>query len=71
LLKKEFLRSIGVEHVRYGDGLAERLRSQAPAGAQKHGTKSDGSAEAASRETLAHVANLIAWGEILMPLTAI
>jgi NADPH:quinone reductase-like Zn-dependent oxidoreductase len=41
------------------------------AGAQKHGVKAEGSAAAASRETLAHVADLIAWGEILMPLTAI
>ena len=97
-----FLRSIGVEPLAYGDGLAERLR---PAGisafldlfgggyvdlarslgvandridtiidfaaAQKHGVKADGSAAAASRETLAAVANLIAWGEVVMPLTAI
>ena len=41
------------------------------AGAQKAGAKTDGSAAAASRETLAKVANLIAWGEIVMPLTAI
>ena len=41
------------------------------AAAQKHGVKMNGSAEAASRETLASVANLIAWGEIVMPLTAI
>jgi len=41
------------------------------AGAQKHGVKTDGSASAASRETLASVANGIAWGEIVMPLTAI
>jgi NADPH2:quinone reductase len=41
------------------------------AAAQKHGTKADGSAEATSRETLAFVANLVAWGEIVMPLTAI
>jgi len=41
------------------------------AGAQKFGVKTDGSAAAASRETLASVANLIAWGEIVMPLTAI
>jgi NADPH:quinone reductase-like Zn-dependent oxidoreductase len=102
---QEFLRSIGVEPVAYGDGLQERLRALGPkgidafldffgggyvelavslgvsrerintvidfAGAQKYGVKSDGSAEAASRETLASVANLVAWGEILMPLTAI
>jgi NADPH:quinone reductase-like Zn-dependent oxidoreductase len=41
------------------------------AAAQKYGVKADGSAEAASLETLAHVANLIAWGEIAMPLSAI
>jgi NADPH:quinone reductase-like Zn-dependent oxidoreductase len=41
------------------------------AGAQKAGAKTDGSAAAASRDTLATVANLIAWGEIVMPLTAI
>jgi NADPH2:quinone reductase len=41
------------------------------AAAQKHGVKSDGSAAATSRETLANVANLIAFGEIVMPLTAI
>jgi len=100
-----FLRSVGVESVAYGDGLADRLRTLAPkgiaafidlfgggyvelalelgiaherintiidfAGAQKYGVKSDGSAEAASPETLASIANLIAWGEIVMPLTAI
>ncbi len=41
------------------------------AGAQKYGVKSDGSGAATSRETLAFVANLLAWGEIVMPLTAI
>jgi len=41
------------------------------AAAQKHGVKTDGSAQAASPETLAAIANLIAWGEIVMPLTAI
>jgi NADPH:quinone reductase-like Zn-dependent oxidoreductase len=41
------------------------------AAAQKHGVKTDGSAAAAARETLAWVANLVAWGEIVMPLTAI
>jgi NADPH2:quinone reductase len=101
----DFLRSVGVEPVAYGDGLEERLRTIAPsgigafidlfgggylelafalgvarerintiidfAGAQKYGVKTDGSAAAASRETLASVANLVAWGEIVMPLTAI
>jgi NADPH:quinone reductase-like Zn-dependent oxidoreductase len=41
------------------------------AAAKKHGVKTDGSAAAATPETLESVANLIAWGEILMPLTAI
>jgi NADPH:quinone reductase-like Zn-dependent oxidoreductase len=41
------------------------------AGAQKYGVRTDGSAAASSRETLASVANMIAWGEIIMPLTAI
>jgi NADPH:quinone reductase-like Zn-dependent oxidoreductase len=101
----DFLRSVGVEPLAYGDGLAERLRTLAPkgidafidlfgggyvelavalgvarerintiidfAGAQKYGVKTDGSAAAASRETLASVANKVAWGEIVMPLTAI
>jgi NADPH:quinone reductase-like Zn-dependent oxidoreductase len=100
-----FLRSVGVEHIAYGDGLADRLRAAAPtrvnafidlfgagyleiavelgvsrdrintiidfAGAQKYGVKTDGSAAAASREALASIADLIAWGEIVMPLTAI
>src|SRR5271156_1826969 len=101
----QFLRSVGVEPVAYGDGLAERLRALAPQGldafidlfgggyvelavtlgiaherintiidfasAEKYGVKTDGSSAAASRETLASVANLIAWGAIVMPLTAI
>lgn len=41
------------------------------AGAQMFGTQAKGSAAAASRETLAAVADHIAWGDILMPLTAI
>lgn len=41
------------------------------AAAQKYGVRTDGSAAASSRETVASVANLIAWGEIVMPLTAI
>ena len=101
----DFLRSVGVELVSYGDGLADRLRAAAPngidafvdlfggtyvelavalgvardrintiidfAGVEKYGVKGDGSAAAATRETLTSVANLIAWGEIVMPLTAI
>ena len=41
------------------------------AAAQKHGVKTDGSAQAAGPETLTAIANLVAWGEIVMPLTAI
>jgi NADPH:quinone reductase-like Zn-dependent oxidoreductase len=103
---KKFLAAVGVEHVAYGDGLAERLRALAPKGidafldffgggyvelalalgvapqridtiadfaaAAKHtGVKTDGSSAATSRETLAFVANLVAWGEIVMPLAAV
>ena len=101
----DFLHSVGAEHVAYGDGLADRLRSLIPKGidafldffgggyvdlavslgiarerintiidfaaAAKLGVKADGSAAAASRETLAEIANLIAWGELLMPLAAV
>lgn len=100
-----FLRSVGIESVAYGDGLADRLKALAPKGldafidlfgggyvdlaislgvarerintiidfaaAQKYGIKADGSAAAASCETLSDVAELIAWGEIVMPLSAI
>jgi NADPH:quinone reductase-like Zn-dependent oxidoreductase len=100
-----FLRSVGVEPLAYGDGLAERLRAAAPnglaafidlfgngyvelattlgvaperintiidfAGAQKVGAKTDGGAAVATRESLASVADAIAWGDIVMPLTAI
>jgi NADPH:quinone reductase-like Zn-dependent oxidoreductase len=100
-----FLRSVGVEPLAYGDGLAERLRAAAPngldafidlfgsgyvelavtlgvapqrintvidfAGAANVGAKTDGSAAAGSRETLATVAGAIAWGDIVMPLSAI
>jgi len=41
------------------------------AGAQKAGAKTDGSGAANTRETLASVANAIAWGDIVMPLMAI
>lgn len=101
----EFLRSVGADHVAYGEGLAERLGTLAPDGinafvdlfgggyidlalelgvprerintiidfaaAAKHGVKTDGSAAAGNRETLASIANLVAWGEILMPIAAV
>jgi NADPH:quinone reductase-like Zn-dependent oxidoreductase len=41
------------------------------AAAAKHGVKTDGSAAAGNRETLASIANLVAWGEILMPIAAV
>ena len=41
------------------------------AAVQQYGVKGDGSAAAASLETLMSVANGVAWGEIVMPLTAI
>jgi NADPH:quinone reductase-like Zn-dependent oxidoreductase len=41
------------------------------ANAKKYATKSDGSGAANSREALASIANLIAWGEIVMPIAAI
>jgi NADPH:quinone reductase-like Zn-dependent oxidoreductase len=100
-----FLRSVCVEPIAYGNGLAERLRAAAPngltafidlfgggyielavtlgvaparintiidfGGAQKVGAKTDGSGAATSRESLASVADAIAWGDIVMPLTAI
>jgi NADPH:quinone reductase len=101
----DFLRSVGVEFVPYGDGLAERLRALAPNGinafvdlfgggyvdlavqlgvprerintiidfaaAAKHAVKTDGTAAAGNRETLAFIANLVAWGDIVMPIAAI
>ena len=41
------------------------------AAAGKHHVKTDGSAAAADRQTVAYLANLIAWGEIVMPIAAI
>ena len=39
--------------------------------AGKHHVKADGSAAAGDRATLAHVADLIAWGKIVMPIAAV
>ncbi len=100
-----FLRSVGVEPIAYGDGLADRLRAAAPKGidafidlfgdgyvalalelgvkkeridtiidfeaAQKYGVKTDGGAAATDRETLSSIAELVAWGTIVMPIAAI
>ncbi len=41
------------------------------AGAGKHRVKTDGSAAAGDRKTLEHLADLVAWGEIVMPIAAI
>jgi NADPH:quinone reductase-like Zn-dependent oxidoreductase len=41
------------------------------AAAKKAGAKASGSSDSATRETLAELAQLIAWGEIVMPLDAI
>jgi NADPH:quinone reductase-like Zn-dependent oxidoreductase len=37
----------------------------------KHHVKGDGSGAAASRETLASIADLVAWGDIVMPIAAV
>lgn len=100
-----FLRSVGVDHVVRGEGLADRLRAAAPSGidafidlfgggyvelalelgvaahridtiidfaaAAAHRVKTDGSAAAGNRGTLAMLAGLTAWGEIVIPLAAI
>ena len=55
--------SLGVAH--------ERINSLDFVNAKKYGVKNDGMAATATRETLASVADLIAWGEIILPLTAI
>ncbi len=101
----DFFRSVGVEHVAYGDGLEDRLRKAAPNGidafvdlfgegyvdlalrlgidkeridtiidfpaVEKHHVKGEGSAQAGSADTLAYLADLVAWGEIVMPIAAI
>jgi NADPH:quinone reductase-like Zn-dependent oxidoreductase len=100
-----FIRSVGAEHVAYGDGLEQRLREAAPKGldamidlygqgyvdlalaigvskdrvntiidfaaAEKFGIKAEGSAYAADAKTLAELARLGAWGELLLPIEAI
>ena len=41
------------------------------AAVEKYGVKADGSAQAGDVETLSHLANLIAWGQLLLPIAAI
>jgi NADPH:quinone reductase-like Zn-dependent oxidoreductase len=70
-----FLQSVGVEHVAYGDELGitpDRIDTIIDfATAAKIGAKTDGSGAANTREALSTLANLIAWGEIVMPIAAI
>jgi len=100
----DWLRSIGVTPVDYGEGLAERCREVAPQGfdafidtfgdeyvrlaldlgiapsrintiiafqlAQELGAKSDGSGTAANTGVLAEMAELVASGEIIVPIAA-
>jgi NADPH:quinone reductase-like Zn-dependent oxidoreductase len=41
------------------------------AAAQKHGAKADGSSTASSADVLAYVADLVAWGTIVLPIAAV
>jgi NADPH:quinone reductase len=100
----DWLRSVGVEPVSYGDGLAERLRAAAPAGidafidtfgggymqlalelgveperavtiidfaaAEKFGAQAVGGAQASTAPVLAELADLIASGELTVPIAA-
>jgi NADPH:quinone reductase-like Zn-dependent oxidoreductase len=101
----DWLRSVGVTPVAYGDGLEERLRQAAPSGidafidtygdgyvdlaialkvdparidtvidwaaAGKYGVKTEGSSAASDAESLAFMAEELAWGRITMPIAAI
>jgi len=100
----DWLRSLGVVPVAYGEGLADRLREAAPDGidafidtfgpdyvqlavdlgvareridtiiafeaAQRLGVKAEGSSVAATPEVLAEVADLVASGQITVPIAA-
>jgi NADPH:quinone reductase len=100
----EWLASLGVAQVPYGDGLADRLKAAAPGGidafidtfgggyvelardlgiapdridtiidyaaVEKFGVKGEGSAAASSAEVLAELAELIAAGELTIPIAA-
>ncbi|HEY0533700.1 MAG TPA: NADP-dependent oxidoreductase [Actinoplanes sp.] len=101
----DWLRSVGVTPVAYGDGLEGRLRQAAPSGidafidtygngyvdlaitlkvdparidtvidwpaAEKYGVKTEGSSAASDTESLAFVANELAWGRITLPIAAV
>jgi NADPH:quinone reductase-like Zn-dependent oxidoreductase len=101
----DWLRSVGVTPVTYGDALKDQLRAAAPDGldafidtfgdgyvdlavelgvpgdridtiidraaAQKHGAKAEGSSAASSADVLARMAELVAWGTIVLPVAAV
>ena len=101
----DWLRSVGVTPVTYGDGLADRLRAAAPDGldafidtfgggyvelavelglptdridtiidfpaVQKYGVKGEGSSDASSADILARLADLAAWGTLVLPIAAV
>jgi NADPH:quinone reductase len=101
----DWLRSVGVIPVTYGDGLADRLRAAAPDGldafidtfgggyvelavdlglptdridtiidfpaVQKYGVKGEGSSLASSVDILARLADLVAWGTLALPISAV
>ncbi len=100
-----WLRSVGVEPMAYGDGLADRLHAAAPGGitafidthgdgyadlavtlgvppdridtiidyeaVARLGIIGDGSAQASSADVLARVVDLVAWGDLVMPIAAV
>jgi NADPH:quinone reductase-like Zn-dependent oxidoreductase len=100
----DWLRSLGVEPVRYGDGLADRLRAAAPDGidtfidtfgggyvelavelgvepsrvetvidfaaAERFGAQAVGGSEASTAPVLAELAELMAAGELTVPIAA-
>lgn len=101
----DFVESLGVEHVTYGDGLAQRLRDVTPDGidavvdthgdgyvdmaielgvnadridtiidfaaAERHGVKTAANAQGASSAVLDELAELVAWGDLVLPIAAI
>jgi NADPH-dependent curcumin reductase CurA len=101
----DWLRSVGVEPVAYGNGLTDRLPDVAPqgidafidthgggyvglavdlgvpaeridtiidfAGAQRHGARTEASPQASTPAVLALMADHVAWGRLIMPITAV